>query len=119
MKLVRNLTAGEVVAQVMLARDALGEWPRQPDGRLLTNIVMMGMGEPHYNFDNVKSALGIVMDGDGLSLSKRRNPISTSCVVPMNTRSGEENVVNLAVSIHAGTMAVRNETVTITHTYGS
>src|SRR3546814_4253735 len=68
MKLVRNLTAGEVVAQVMLARDALGEWPSQPDGRLLTNIVMMGMGEPLYNFDNVKKALGIVMDGDGLSL---------------------------------------------------
>src|SRR3546814_6403993 len=64
MKLVRNLTAGEVVAQVMLARDALGEWPSQPDGRLLTNIVMMGMGEPVSNFDNVKKALGIVMAGD-------------------------------------------------------
>src|SRR3546814_10191731 len=97
MKLVRNLTAGEVVAQVMLARDALGEWPSQPDGRLLTNIVMMGMGEPLYNFDNVKKALGIVMDGDGLSLSKRRITLSTSGVVPMMARAGEEIGVNLAV----------------------
>src|SRR3546814_5782388 len=108
MKLVRNLTAGEVVAQVMLARDALGEWPSQPDGRLLTNIVMMGMGEPLYNFDNVKKALGIVMDGDGLSLSKRRITLSTSGVVPMMARAGEEIGVNLAVSLHAVTKEVRD-----------
>jgi 23S rRNA (adenine2503-C2)-methyltransferase len=69
MRLVRNLTAGEIVGQVMLARDALSEWPSQPEGRLLTNIVMMGMGEPLYNFDNVRDALKLVMDGDGLALS--------------------------------------------------
>jgi 23S rRNA (adenine2503-C2)-methyltransferase len=70
MRLVRNLTAGEIVGQVMLARDALGEWPSQPEGRMLTNIVMMGMGEPLYNFDNVRDALKLVMDGDGLALSQ-------------------------------------------------
>ncbi|WP_083579335.1 23S rRNA (adenine(2503)-C(2))-methyltransferase RlmN [Tardibacter chloracetimidivorans] len=118
MKLVRNLTAGEVVAQVMLARDALGEWPSQPDGRLLTNIVMMGMGEPLYNFDNVKKALGIVMDGDGLSLSKRRITLSTSGVVPMMARAGEEIGVNLAVSLHAVTKEVRDEIVPINKKYG-
>src|SRR5687768_409991 len=68
MRLVRNLTAGEIVGQVMLARDALGEWPSLPEGRMLSNIVMMGMGEPLYNFDNVRDALKIVMDGDGLGL---------------------------------------------------
>src|SRR3546814_17476621 len=72
MRLVRNLTAGEIVGQVMLARDTLGEWPSQPEGRMLSNIVMMGMGEPLYNFDNVRDALKIVMDGDGLGLSRRR-----------------------------------------------
>src|SRR3546814_75294 len=118
MKLVRNLTAGEVVAQVMLARDALGEWPSQPDGRLLTNIVMMGMGEPLYNFDNVKKALGIVMDGDGLSLSKGRITLSTSGVVPMMARAGEEIGVNLAVSLHAVTKEVRDEIVPINKKYG-
>ena len=118
MKLVRNLTAGEIVAQVMLARDALGEWPSLPDGRLLTNIVMMGMGEPLYNFDNVKQALGIVMDGDGLSLSKRRITLSTSGVVPMMARAGEEIGVNLAVSLHAVTKPVRDEIVPINKKYG-
>ena len=118
MKLVRNLTAGEIVAQVMLARDTLGEWPSQPEGRLLTNIVMMGMGEPLYNFDNVKQALGIVMDGDGLSLSKRRITLSTSGVVPMMARAGEEIGVNLAVSLHAVTKPVRDEIVPINKKYG-
>ena len=70
MRLVRNLTAGEIVSQVMLARDALGEWPSQPEGRLLTNIVMMGMGEPLYNFENVRDALKLVMDGDGLEIGR-------------------------------------------------
>ncbi|MGH6659323.1 MAG: radical SAM protein, partial [Sphingomicrobium sp.] len=70
MKLVRNLEPSEIVGQVMLARDALGEWPSQPEGRMLTNIVMMGMGEPLYNFDAVRDALKLVMDGDGLALSK-------------------------------------------------
>lgn len=118
MKLVRNLTPGEIVAQVMLARDSLGEWPSQPDGRLLTNIVMMGMGEPLYNFDNVKKALGIVMDGDGLSLSKRRITLSTSGVVPMMERAGKEIGVNLAVSLHAVTKDIRDEIVPINKKYG-
>ena len=78
MRLVRNLTPAEIVGQVMLARDALGEWPSQPEGRMLTNIVMMGMGEPLYNFDNVRDALKLVMDGDGLALSQRRITLSTS-----------------------------------------
>ncbi|MGE3745975.1 MAG: 23S rRNA (adenine(2503)-C(2))-methyltransferase RlmN [Sphingomonadaceae bacterium] len=118
MRLVRNLTAGEIVGQVMLARDALGEWPSQPEGRLLTNIVMMGMGEPLYNFDNVRDALKLVMDGDGLALSKRRITLSTSGVVPMMARAGAEIGVNLAVSLHAVTKEVRDEIVPINRKYG-
>jgi 23S rRNA (adenine2503-C2)-methyltransferase len=118
MKLVRNLEAGEIVGQVMLARDALGEWPSSPEGRMLTNIVMMGMGEPLYNFDNVKQALKIVMDGDGLGLSKRRITLSTSGVVPMMDRAGEEIGVNLAVSLHAVTKEVRDEIVPLNRKYG-
>jgi 23S rRNA (adenine2503-C2)-methyltransferase len=118
MRLVRNLTAGEIVGQVMLARDALGEWPSQPEGRLLSNIVMMGMGEPLYNFDNVRDALKIVMDGDGLALSKRRITLSTSGVVPMMARAGEEIGVNLAVSLHAVTKEVRDEIVPLNRKYG-
>jgi 23S rRNA (adenine2503-C2)-methyltransferase len=133
MRLVRNLTAGEIVGQVMLARDALGEWPRGSmagfegdedagsyagDGRLLTNIVMMGMGEPLYNFENVRDALKVVMDGDGLALSKRRITLSTSGVVPMMARAGEEIGVNLAVSLHAVSNAVRDEIVPLNRKYG-
>jgi len=118
MRLVRNLTAGEIVGQVMLARDGLGEWPSQPDGRLLTNIVMMGMGEPLYNFDNVRDALKIVMDGDGLGLSRRRITLSTSGVVPMMEKCGEEIGVNLAVSLHAVTKDVRDEIVPLNRKYG-
>jgi 23S rRNA (adenine2503-C2)-methyltransferase len=133
MRLVRNLTAGEIVGQVMLARDALGEWPKgsmagldddddgsgyTADGRLLTNIVMMGMGEPLYNFDNVRDALKIVMDGDGLALSKRRITLSTSGVVPMMARAGEEIGVNLAVSLHATNKPVRDEIVPLNRKYG-
>ncbi len=163
MRLVRNLTPGEIVGQVMLARDALGEWPdskatQQPnsssqrrlgsdptnsdqtnsdpsidwddedgedepggytaDGRLLTNIVMMGMGEPLYNFDNVRDALKLVMDGEGLALSKRRITLSTSGVVPMMERCGEELGVNLAVSLHATNKLVRDEIVPINRKYG-
>ena len=132
MRLVRNLTPGEIVGQVMLARDALGEWPKgkmdfaedadeaeyTADGRLLTNIVMMGMGEPLYNFDNVKGALNLVMDGDGLALSKRRITLSTSGVVPMMERCGEEIGVNLAVSLHAVTKPVRDEIVPLNRKYG-
>jgi 23S rRNA (adenine2503-C2)-methyltransferase len=118
MQLVRNLEPAEIVGQVMLARDALGEWPSQPEGRMLTNIVMMGMGEPLYNFDNVRDALKIVMDGDGLGLSRRRITLSTSGVVPMMARAGEEIGVNLAVSLHAVTKEVRDEIVPLNRKYG-
>ena len=127
MRLVRNLDAGEIVGQVMLARDSLGEWPPtaaeqqsncDPEGRMLSNIVMMGMGEPLYNFDNVRDALRIVMDGDGLGLSRRRITLSTSGVVPMMARAGEEIGVNLAVSLHAVTKEVRDEIVPLNRKYG-
>jgi 23S rRNA (adenine2503-C2)-methyltransferase len=118
MRLVRNLEPSEIVGQVMLARDALGEWPSQPEGRMLTNIVMMGMGEPLYNFDNVRDALKVVMDGDGLGLSRRRITLSTSGVVPMMERAGEEIGVNLAVSLHAVTKEVRDEIVPLNRKYG-
>ena len=118
MRLVRNLEPAEIVGQVMLARDSLGEWPSQPDGRILSNIVMMGMGEPLYNFDNVRDALKIVMDGDGLGLSRRRITLSTSGVVPMMARAGEEIGVNLAVSLHAVTKEVRDEIVPLNRKYG-
>jgi 23S rRNA (adenine2503-C2)-methyltransferase len=132
MRLVRNLTPGEIVGQVMLARDALGEWPKgkmdfaeeeseadySADGRLLTNIVMMGMGEPLYNFDNVRDALRLVMDGEGLALSRRRITLSTSGVVPMMARCGEEIGTNLAVSLHAVSKEVRDEIVPINRKYG-
>jgi len=118
MRLVRNLEPAEIVGQVMLARDALGEWPSAPEGRMLTNIVMMGMGEPLYNFEHVRDALKIVMDGDGLGLSKRRITLSTSGVVPMMARAGAEIGVNLAVSLHAVTKEVRDEIVPINRKYG-
>ena len=118
MRLVRNLEPAEIVGQVMLARDSLGEWPSQPDGRMLSNIVMMGMGEPLYNFDNVRDALKIVMDGDGLGLSRRRITLSTSGVVPMMARAGEEIGVNLAVSLHAVTKEARDEIVPLNRKYG-
>jgi len=118
MKLVRNLTPAEIVGQVMLARDALGEWPSAEEGRMLTNIVMMGMGEPLYNFDNVRDALAIVMDGEGLGLSKRRITLSTSGVVPMMARAGDEIGVNLAVSLHAVIKEIRDEIVPINKKYG-
>lgn len=118
MKLVRNLTPGEIVGQVMLARDELGEWPSAQDGRLLTNIVMMGMGEPLYNFDAVKAALHIVMDGEGIQLSRRRVTLSTSGIVPMMARAGAEIGVNLAVSLHAVTKDVRDEIVPLNKKYG-
>ncbi|MGE4218982.1 MAG: 23S rRNA (adenine(2503)-C(2))-methyltransferase RlmN, partial [Alphaproteobacteria bacterium] len=100
-RLVRNLTASEIVGQIMLARDAFGEWPSPDEDRQLTNIVMMGMGEPLYNFENVKKALTIAMDQEGLAISKRRITLSTSGVVPMMQRCGEELGVMLAVSLHA------------------
>ena len=118
MRLVRNLTPAEIVGQVMLARDALGEWPSSPEGRMLTNIVMMGMGEPLYNFEHVRDALKLVMDGDGLGLSRRRITLSTSGVVPLMARAGEEIGVNLAVSLHAVTKEVRDEIVPLNRKYG-
>ncbi len=116
-RLVRNLSAAEIVGQVMLARDALAEWPSPSEGRQLTNLVMMGMGEPLYNFENVAKALRIIMDPEGLSLSKRKITLSTSGVVPMMARCGEELGVNLAVSLHAVTDELRNELVPLNRKY--
>lgn len=112
-RLVRNLEAGEIVAQVMLARDHLGEWPSAKEEKRITNIVMMGMGEPLYNYDNVKKALEIVMDGGGVSISKRRITLSTSGVVPEIERCGRELGVMLAISLHAVTDEVRDKLVPI------
>ncbi|MBN8185141.1 23S rRNA (adenine(2503)-C(2))-methyltransferase RlmN [Salipiger thiooxidans] len=118
-KLVRNLTAGEIVGQVMLARDDLDEWPAPGTGtgedgpRLLSNIVLMGMGEPLYNFDNVRDAMKIVMDGEGIALSRRRITLSTSGVVPEIARCAEEIGCLMAVSFHATTDEVRNKLVPI------
>ena len=116
-KLVRNLTAGEIVGQVMVARDDLGEWPvpgaPKDETRLISNIVLMGMGEPLYNFDNVRDAMKVVMDGEGISLSRRRITLSTSGVVPGIARTAEEIGCLLAVSFHATTDAVRDVLVPI------
>lgn len=116
-RLVRNLTADEIVGQVMLARDHLNEWPSPPDGRMLSNIVMMGMGEPLYNYENVAKALKIIMDGEGISISKRRITLSTSGVVPMMERCGAELGVNLAVSLHAVNDELRDRIVPINRKY--
>jgi len=116
-RLVRNLSAAEIVAQVMIARDALGEWPTAPDGRRLSNIVMKGMGEPLYNFDNVCDALAIMMDHEGLSLSRRRITLSTAGVVPMMERCGRQTGVNLAVSLHAVRDELRDELVPLNKKY--
>jgi len=115
--LVRNLSAAEIVGQIMIARDALGEWPSPIEGRLVSNIVMMGMGEPLYNFDNVAAALRIAMDNEGLSLSRRRITLSTAGVVPLMKRCGEELGVNLAVSLHAVTDEVRDAIVPLNKKY--
>ncbi|WP_417525050.1 23S rRNA (adenine(2503)-C(2))-methyltransferase RlmN [Marinovum sp.] len=116
-KLVRNLTAGEIVGQVMLARDDLGEWPEKGapknETRLLSNIVLMGMGEPLYNFENVRDAMKIAMDAEGIQLSRRRITLSTSGVVPEIARTAEEIGCLLAVSFHATTDEVRNKLVPI------
>jgi 23S rRNA (adenine2503-C2)-methyltransferase len=116
-RLVRNLTAAEIVGQVMLARDALSEWPSPQDDRQLTNIVLMGMGEPLYNYDAVAKALKIVMDHEGLSLSRRKITLSTSGVVPMIHRCGEELGVNLAISLHAVTDELRDVLVPLNKKY--
>ena len=126
-RLVRNLEAQEIVGQIMLARDRIGDWPgaKGPDdGRLLpaserkiTNVVLMGMGEPLYNFDNVKAAMEVASDGDGLALSKRRITLSTSGVVPEIPRWGEEADTMLAISLHATNDALRDELVPINRKY--
>ncbi|HOZ32902.1 MAG TPA: 23S rRNA (adenine(2503)-C(2))-methyltransferase RlmN [Tabrizicola sp.] len=116
-KLVRNLTAAEIVGQVMLARDDLDEWPvpgaPKEEVRLVSNIVLMGMGEPLYNFDNVRDAMRIVMDGEGIALGRRRITLSTSGVVPEIARTASEIGCLLAVSFHATTDAVRDVLVPI------
>ena len=116
-KLVRNLTPGEIVGQVMIARDDLGEWPTpgapKDETRLLSNIVLMGMGEPLYNFENVRDAMKIAMDDEGISLSRRRITLSTSGVVPEIERTANEIGCQLAVSFHATTDEVRDKLVPI------
>ena len=121
-RLVRNLTASEIIGQIMLARDRIGDWPGavpdDPSGlpqgeRKITNVVLMGMGEPLYNFDNVRDACAIVADGEGLSISKRRITLSTSGIVPEIPRWGEEAGTMLAISLHAVRDELRNELVPI------
>ncbi|MBE2277856.1 MAG: 23S rRNA (adenine(2503)-C(2))-methyltransferase RlmN [Rhodobacteraceae bacterium] len=116
-KLVRNLTAGEIVGQVMLARDDLDEWPEPGEGsiaeRLVSNVVLMGMGEPLYNFDAVRDAMRVVMDGEGIALGRRRITLSTSGVVPEIARTAEEIGCQLAISFHATTDEVRDRLVPI------
>jgi 23S rRNA (adenine2503-C2)-methyltransferase len=119
-RLVRNLTAGEIVGQVMVARDRLGDWVDRetPNGnRLVTNVVLMGMGEPLYNFDAVRDALWIISDGEGIALSRRRITLSTSGVVPNIGRIGEETGVMLAISLHAVRDDLRNELVPLNRKY--
>ena len=113
-RLVRNLTAGEIAGQVMVARDRLGDWP---GGRHVTNIVMMGMGEPLYNFEAVRDALLIVSDNEGIGISRRRITLSTSGVVPNIVRTGEEIGVMLAISLHAVRDELRNELVPLNRKY--
>jgi 23S rRNA (adenine2503-C2)-methyltransferase len=125
-RLVRNLTPGEIVGQVMVARDRLNDWPSSlpspPQGenksnRLVTNVVMMGMGEPLYNFEAVRDALLIVSDNEGIGLSRRRITLSTSGVVPNIARTGEEIGVMLAISLHAVRDELRNELVPLNRKY--
>jgi 23S rRNA (adenine2503-C2)-methyltransferase len=126
-RLVRNLSAAEIVGQVLVARDRLGEWPgaASPEntilpaegGRMISNIVFMGMGEPLYNFDNVKTAIDTIADGDGLSIGKRRITVSTSGVVPMIEPLGREVGTMLAVSLHAVRDELREELVPLNKKY--
>jgi 23S rRNA (adenine2503-C2)-methyltransferase len=116
-KLVRNLSVGEITGQVMLAMDELGDWPAGKPGRRLTNIVLMGMGEPLFNYDNVAAAMRIIMNGEGVGISKRRITLSTSGVVPEIARCGAELGVNLAISLHAVRDELRDELVPINRKY--
>jgi 23S rRNA (adenine2503-C2)-methyltransferase len=114
---VKNLSAGEIVAQVLHARDDIGEWPSPKEGRMISNIVLMGMGEPLYNYDNVAKALRIVMDQEGIAISKRRITLSTSGVVPEIARVGEDLGVGLAISLHAVRDDLRDELVPLNRKY--
>jgi 23S rRNA (adenine2503-C2)-methyltransferase len=116
-RLVRNLRPEEIVGQVMVARDLLGEWPSPPADRQVTNLVLMGMGEPLYNFENVAAALKIIMDPEGLAISKRKITLSTAGVVPMMARCGAELGVNLAVSLHAVRDDIRDRLVPLNRKY--
>ena len=116
-KLVRNLSSSELVGQILIAFDELSAWPSAQIGRPLTNIVLMGMGEPLYNLDNVIKALKIIMDNEGISISKRRITLSTSGIVPEFSRCGLETDVNLAISLHAVTDDVRDILVPINKKY--
>ena len=116
-KLVRNLKTSEIMGQILLAMDELGDWPSGKEGRRITNIVMMGMGEPLFNYENVANALRIAMSGEGIGLSKRRITLSTSGVVPEIKRCGEELGVNLAISLHAPYDELRDTLVPINRKY--
>ena len=116
-RLVRNLSAAEITGQVLIAMDALGEWPATQQGRRLTNIVLMGMGEPLYNYDNVAKAMHIIMHHEGIGISKRRITLSTSGIVPQIARAGAELGVNLAISLHASNDALRDILVPINRKY--
>jgi 23S rRNA (adenine2503-C2)-methyltransferase len=126
-RLVRNLEVSEIVGQILLARDRIGDWPEAtppddggliPDGdRKITNVVLMGMGEPLYNFDNVRDAMAIAADGDGLAISKRRITLSTSGVVPEIPRWGAEAGTMLAISLHAVRDELRDKLVPINRKY--
>ncbi len=116
-RLVRNLGPAEIIGQVMVARDALGEWPSPREDRQLTNIVLMGMGEPLYNYENVAAAVKIILDPEGLSISRRKITLSTAGVVPVITRCGAELGVNLAVSLHAVRDDVRDRLVPLNRKY--
>ena len=116
-KLVRNLTSAEICGQVMLAMDELADWPAGRPNRRLTNIVLMGMGEPLFNYENVAEAMRIIMSGEGVGISKRRITLSTSGVVPEIKRAGDELGVNLAISLHAVRDELRDELVPINRKY--
>ena len=116
-KLVRNLTAAEIAAQVMIARDDLGEWPTSNEDRKITNIVFMGMGEPLYNLDAVSDAIDIISDGDGMAIGRRRTTVSTSGVVPKLVELGERTRAMLAISLHATNDELRNELVPLNKKY--
>jgi len=115
--LVRNLSAAEIVGQVMVARDALGEWPSPKDGRMISNVVLMGMGEPLYNTDEVVKALRVIMDPEGIAISRRKITLSTAGVVPMIARVGAELGVGLAISLHAVTDELRDRLVPLNRKY--